>query len=115
MLRNSGQIVVNYFFIVIDGASSWDDKKEGRLDYEGPTDERRRKSGSFKKRAANASSKIKNSFKRKGSRRSNSQLSFPIEDLRSAEELKAVDSFRQALAKANLLPSRFDDYHTMLR
>ncbi|WOH04289.1 hypothetical protein DCAR_0623698 [Daucus carota subsp. sativus] len=83
--------------------------------YEGPTDERRRKSGSFKKRAANASSKIKNSFKRKGSRRSNSQLSFPIEDLRSAEELKAVDSFRQALAKANLLPSRFDDYHTMLR
>ncbi|XP_017258683.1 phosphatidylinositol/phosphatidylcholine transfer protein SFH8 [Daucus carota subsp. sativus] len=99
----------------IDGASSWDDKKEGRLDYEGPTDERRRKSGSFKKRAANASSKIKNSFKRKGSRRSNSQLSFPIEDLRSAEELKAVDSFRQALAKANLLPSRFDDYHTMLR
>lgn len=101
--------------IFIEGSSSRDARKEGPSDFEGPTDLRRRKSGSFKKRAANASSKIKNSFKKKGSRRSNSQLSFPIEDFRSAEEQKAVDSFRQTLAKANLLPPRFDDYHTMLR
>ncbi|KAL8098492.1 hypothetical protein AgCh_031310 [Apium graveolens] len=99
----------------IEGSSSWDARKEGTPDYEGQTDLRRRKSGSFKKAAANASSKIRNSFKRKGSRRSNSQLSFPIEDFRSAEEQRAVDSFRQALAKANLLAPRFDDYHMMLR
>lgn len=103
------------FFVVIEGSPSWDARKEGMSDYEGPADLRKRKSGSFKKRAANASSKIKNSFKRKGSRRSNSQLSFPIEDFRSAEEQKVVDSFRQSLAEANLLPPRFDDYHTMLR
>lgn len=99
----------------IEGSSSWDARKEGTSDYEGQTDLRKKKSGSFKKKAANASSKIRNSFKKKGSRRSNSQLSFPIEDFRSAEEQKAVDSFRQALAKANLLPPKFDDYHTMLR
>ncbi|CAL5369196.1 unnamed protein product [Camellia sinensis] len=83
------------------------------LDFENE-DEKRTRIGSFKKAAINASAKFRNSLTRKG-RRNSRVMSVEIEDEHDAEELKAVDAFRQALILDELLPSRHDDYHMMLR
>ncbi|XP_010526772.1 PREDICTED: phosphatidylinositol/phosphatidylcholine transfer protein SFH12-like [Tarenaya hassleriana] len=68
--------------------------------------------GSLKKRA---SSKFRSSLTKR--RRSSKVMSvdFDIEDVHDAEELKAVDAFRQALILDELLPDKHDDYHMMLR
>ncbi|KAL1213538.1 Phosphatidylinositol/phosphatidylcholine transfer protein SFH10 [Cardamine amara subsp. amara] len=65
---------------------------------------------SFKKRN---SSKLRYSLT--NMRRSNKVMSMEIEDEHDAEELKAVDAFRQALILNELLPDKHDDYHMMLR
>lgn len=80
-------------------------------------DERRRYRGrSLKKKTMNASMKFTNTLRKRGKRVANCRYaSISIEDVRDAEEEEAVNAFREALLANNLLPDRFDDYHTMLR
>ncbi|TKY75415.1 Phosphatidylinositol/phosphatidylcholine transfer protein SFH3 [Spatholobus suberectus] len=77
-------------------------------------DERKKRLGSFKKVAISASSKFKHSFAKRG-RRHSRVMSISIEDELDTEELQAVDAFRQALILEELLPSKHDDHHMMLR
>ncbi|RYR41135.1 hypothetical protein Ahy_A08g037529 isoform A [Arachis hypogaea] len=79
-------------------------------------DERKTAIYSLKKKAINASNKLRHSFKKKRSKKSGSRSnSLFIEDVRDAKELQSVDVFRQALISDNLLPAKHDDYHTLLR
>ncbi|XP_038721917.1 phosphatidylinositol/phosphatidylcholine transfer protein SFH3-like isoform X1 [Tripterygium wilfordii] len=77
-------------------------------------DERRTRLGSLKKKAISASNKFRNSLTKKG-RRNSKVMSVAIEDHIDAEELQAADAFRQALILEELLPSKHDDHHMMLR
>ncbi|XP_074587637.1 phosphatidylinositol/phosphatidylcholine transfer protein SFH12-like [Curcuma longa] len=83
-------------------------------DVEDSEDERKPRTGSFKKKASSASAKFRNSMNKRG-RRSSKVMSVAIEDVRDAEEMQAVDAFRQTLILEELLPARHDDYHMMLR
>ncbi|CAI0377520.1 unnamed protein product [Linum tenue] len=69
--------------------------------------------GSFKKKVSN---KFRNSLTMtKKGRRNSRVMSVSIADEIDAEELRAVDAFRQALILDELLPNRHDDHHMMLR
>ncbi|KAM1242744.1 hypothetical protein ACFX2G_035064 [Malus domestica] len=72
-------------------------------------DERKTRLGSFKK----AANMITNSFNK--GRRNSKVMSFPMEDDIDAEELKAAQEFRQKLLSEELLPSKHDDTHMLLR
>lgn len=80
---------------------------------ESSEDEKKTRLGSLKKKAINASSKFRHSMKR--GRRNSRVMSVVVVDEHDAEELKAVDALRQALILEELLPSKHDDYHMMLR
>ncbi|KAK2994140.1 hypothetical protein RJ640_020945, partial [Escallonia rubra] len=98
-----------------EGSSGCDDRNRCKPDLEISADERRTRVGTLKKKAMNASSKFRRSFKKTSRKKTCSRVLFQIEDARDAEELKAVDAFRQELAMDDLLPPRFDDYHMMRR
>uniref|UniRef100_A0A0A0KJ85 CRAL-TRIO domain-containing protein n=1 Tax=Cucumis sativus TaxID=3659 RepID=A0A0A0KJ85_CUCSA len=83
-------------------------------DLENSEDEKNTSIGSFKQKAAHASSKFRHSMTRRG-RRSSKVSSVVIEDVRNTDEMQAVDAFRQALILEELLPAKHDDYHMMLR
>lgn len=77
-------------------------------------EEKQTRLGSIKKKAINASNKFRHSFTKKG-RRNSRVISVVLEDEHDAQEVKAVDAFRQALILEELLPAKHDDYHMMLR
>ena len=102
-------------FLGFEGFSGHDERKERKSDFEVSEDDKRTRIGSLKKKAINASSKFRHSLKRKRRKNSLRSSSLSIEDVRDVEELQAVDAFRQALILEELLPSRHDDYHMLLR
>ncbi|EOA30267.1 hypothetical protein CARUB_v10013388mg [Capsella rubella] len=84
-----------------------------KQDMESIEDERKIvKMSSLKKRAISASTRFKNSFKKK-TRRSSSRI-VSVDDI-NAEDRQSLDAFREVLAYDDLLPSKHDDLHMMLR
>ena len=110
-------VVDLFIFVGFEGFSGHDERRERKSDFENSEDERRSRNWSLKKKAINASTKLKHSLKKKSSRRKSDGRvsSVSIEDIRDVEELRAVDAFRQALLLEELLPDKYDDYHMMLR
>lgn len=98
---------LNFVFLVMSAVVE-------KSDVEISEDERRTRIGALKKKAISASNKFRNSLTRKG-RRSSKVTPVEIEDEHDADEIKAVDAFRQSLILDELLPAKHDDYHLMLR
>ncbi|CAI8609090.1 unnamed protein product [Vicia faba] len=66
-------------------------------------------------RVGSLKKKLRDSLTRMSRRSSSKVMSVEIEDIRDADDLKAVDEFRQALVLDELLPEKHDDYHMLLR
>ncbi|XP_021681070.2 phosphatidylinositol/phosphatidylcholine transfer protein SFH13 isoform X1 [Hevea brasiliensis] len=101
----------------LEGIGANYELRERRSDFDNSEDDRRRsKIGTLKKKALNASNKFTYSLKKRGKRKIDYRVSsVSIEDVRDEKEESAVLELRQKLHERNLLPSRHDDYHTLLR
>ncbi|KAL5862121.1 hypothetical protein ACOSQ3_003406 [Xanthoceras sorbifolium] len=100
-----------------EAISIGENKRFKGMYFETSEDEKKRfQSRSLKKKAMSASTRLTHGLRKRTKRVSDCWYeSVSIEDIRDAEEEKAVNAFRQALIANDLLPSRHDDYHTMLR
>lgn len=77
---------------------------------------RKSRARSLRRKAMTASSRLTYSLRKRNTRVADCEFdSIFIEDVRDANEEKAVNSFRQVLLTRDLLPDSHDDYHTMLR
>ncbi|KDP26382.1 hypothetical protein JCGZ_17540 [Jatropha curcas] len=87
------------------------------VDLETSEDEKRRtKVRSLKKKAMSASNRLTHSLRKRSKRVADCRYAaISINDVRDAKEEAAVNAFRQTLIAKDLLPSRHDDYHTLLR
>ncbi|TXG63954.1 hypothetical protein EZV62_010948 [Acer yangbiense] len=87
------------------------------MDFETSEDEKKRSRSRFlKKKAMSASTRLTHGLRKRSKRVTDCRYeSVSIEDIRDAEEEKAVNAFRQALIANDLLPPGHDVYHTMLR
>nr|CAB3453729.1 unnamed protein product [Digitaria exilis] len=98
--------------IAIMSVSHADEHEISLCDPNSEDDRRRRKIGSLPRKAIHA-------LRKKRARRRVTDFRFPaaisIEDVRDAEEERAVAAFRDRLAAQGLLPDKHDDYHMMLR
>ncbi|KAK9050205.1 hypothetical protein SSX86_030824 [Deinandra increscens subsp. villosa] len=83
-----------------------------KIELENSEEEKKARRNSLKQRAINASNKFRTSFSKKSR---NSRVMSVVEDEHDAEDLKAVEALRQALIPEDLLPSKHDDYHMLLR
>ncbi|KAK9742677.1 hypothetical protein RND81_03G190400 [Saponaria officinalis] len=99
-----------------EGSSGQAERNERKSDVEALEDEKKRRN-SLKKKAINASSKLRHSLSiKKGRRKSESRgACVSIKDVRDVKEVQAVQAFRQALISDELLPARHDDYYMLLR
>ncbi|KAD4179110.1 hypothetical protein E3N88_27701 [Mikania micrantha] len=83
-----------------------------KIELEHSEEEKKARRNSLKQRAINASNKFRTSFSKKSR---NSKVMSVVEDEHDAEDLKAVETLRQALIPEDLLPSKHDEYHMLLR
>ncbi|KAI7728433.1 hypothetical protein M8C21_027646 [Ambrosia artemisiifolia] len=83
-----------------------------KIELENSEEEKKARRNSFKQKAINASNKFRTSLSKKSR---NSKVMSVVEDEHDAEDLKAVEAFRQVLIPEDLLPSKHDDYHMLLR
>nr|XP_017224761.1 PREDICTED: phosphatidylinositol/phosphatidylcholine transfer protein SFH3-like [Daucus carota subsp. sativus] len=88
--------------------------EEKEKDNESTEGDRKARLASLKEKAMSASTKFRGSFAKRG-RRNSRVAAIAIVDEHDPEEVKEVDAFRQALILEELLPTKHDDYHTMLR
>ncbi|KAG8500299.1 hypothetical protein CXB51_003666 [Gossypium anomalum] len=85
-----------------------------KSDVESSEDEKKTRLGGLKKKAVSSSTKFRHSLK-KIRRHSRVMSADCIEDELDAKELQSVTAFRQALFVDDLLPTKHDDRHMMLR
>ncbi|KAL9234306.1 hypothetical protein vseg_009191 [Gypsophila vaccaria] len=99
-----------------EGSSGRAERNERKSDVEASEDEKKKKNG-LKKKAINASSKLRHSLSiGKGKRKLEGRgACVSIKDVRDVKEVQAVEAFRQALISDELLPTRHDDYYMLLR
>ncbi|MBA0666807.1 hypothetical protein Goklo_003173, partial [Gossypium klotzschianum] len=85
-----------------------------KSDVESSEDEKKTRLGGLKKKAVSSSTKFRHSLK-KIRRHSRVMSADCIEDELDAKELQSLTAFRQALFLDDLLPTKHDDHHMMLR
>ncbi|XP_031114282.1 phosphatidylinositol/phosphatidylcholine transfer protein SFH9-like [Ipomoea triloba] len=94
-----------------------EEDRDKRSDFEISEDEKRRtRIRSLKKKAMSASTRLTHTLRKRSRRVAHCRFaSISTDDFRDEKEEEAVNTFRQVLIEKDLLPTRHDDYHTMLR